>query len=239
MKYTNIYSNTEGRVFDQGLRDYMYLIYKNMGIALLISAIVSIAMGHNSVIMGFFLSNPLVYLLVEFSPVIFYFTFYKTFMNGTAEEARNKLIIYSILIGASFSIIFLIYAKETIMQAFLTSAITFSCMSLYGYTTKKDLSSLTSFIVMGCFGCFIAAIINLFIRSSFTSFVISCVYVLILTLDTAFRVQNLREMYNQVSFDNKAKEKIAVFGALELYSDFVYLFIHLLNILGSFSGDRK
>lgn len=234
MKYTNIYTNTqENRVFDNNLKDYMYLIYKNMGLALLVSGIVAFIVGNSPVLLKLFFSNFLVALIVQLSPIFFIFSFNKTLANGTVQEAKNKLLIFSGLMGLSLSTIFLMYTRQSILETFLTTSITFGCMSLYGYTTKKDLSSLGSFLFMGICGLCVASIVNLFIRSSNMSYALSCIGVVIFTLYTAYDVQKLRNLYNYVSTNSDAKEKIAIFGALELYIDFINLFTSLLRIMNS------
>ena len=108
-------------------------------------------------------------------------------------------------------------------------------MSLYGYTTKRDLTSLGSFLFMGIFGLCIASIINLFIRSAGFSYMLSCLGVVIFTLYTAFNVQKLKELYNYVGTSSDAAQKMAIYGALDLYITFVNLFTTLLHFL----GDRR
>ncbi len=233
MKYTNIYSNTQEQVFDGGLRDYMYLIYKNMGKALLISAVIAFIVGHSNFMLSLLFSNPIVAIIVQLLPLFFVFNFTKTLISGTVQDAKNRLFIFSALMGVSLSTIFVMYTGQSIVETFLTTSITFGCMSLYGYKTKKDLSSLQSFLFMGLCGLVIASLINLFIRSGTTSYILSCIGVIIFTLYTAYDVQNIRKLYNQVSISTDAKEKIAVFGALQLYLDFINLFLDLLRILNS------
>ncbi len=237
MKYANIYSNTQEQAFDSGLKDYMYLIYKNMGKALLISAIVAFIIGHSNFMLHLLFSNPIIAIIVQLSPLFFVFNFSKTLINGTSQDAKNRLCIFSALMGVSLSTIFRMYTGQSIVETFLTTAITFGCMSLYGYKTKRDLSSLQSFLFMGLCGLFIASIINLFLRNGATSYILSCIGVIIFTLYTAYDVQNIRKLYNQVSINTDAKEKIAIFGALQLYLDFINLFLDLLRILNSRSRE--
>ena len=162
MKYTNIYSNTESRSFDSGLRDYMYLIYKNMGIALLISAIVAFFVSSSPTLLRIFFSNTIIALIVQLSPIFFVYSFSKSIMNLSVSEAKNKLYIFAGLMGLSLSTIFVMYTRQSIVETFLTTSLTFGGMSLYGYTTKRDLTSLGSFLFMGIFGLCIASLINLF-----------------------------------------------------------------------------
>ncbi len=154
-------------------------------------------------------------------------------MNLEVQEARNKLYIFSGLMGLSLSTIFVFYTRQSIMEMFLTTSLTFGCMSLYGYTTKRDLTSLGSFLTMGIFGLCIASIINLFIRNTSFSLGMSYIGVVIFTLYTAFNVQNLKRLYNYMGINSENSERIAVLGALNLYITFINLFTTLLHLFGN------
>lgn len=235
MKYTNIYTNTEDRVFDSGLRDYMYLIYKNMGMALLISAIVAFFVGNSPFLIKMLFSNPIIALIVELSPIFFVFSFSRSMMSLSVDEAKKKLYLFSGLMGLSLSTIFVVYTKQSIVETFLTTALTFGGMSMYGYTTKRDLTSLGSFLMMGTMGLCIASLINIFVKSSSFGYCLSCIGVIIFTLYTAYNVQKLKELYNYFGINNDNDQKIAIFGALDLYITFINLFTTLLT----FIGDRR
>jgi FtsH-binding integral membrane protein len=238
MKYSNVYVNAESRVFDGGLRDYMYLIYKNMGISLLISAIVAFVVGSNVALLKFFFSNPLITLIIQLSPLFFIFSFNKTVLTGRIEDAKTKLFLFAGLIGLSLSTIFVVYARQDITSAFLVSASMFGGMSLYGYTTKKDLTTLGSFLMMGIIGLLSASLINIFVRSSSMSFGISCIAVLIFTLHTAFDVQNLKNLHGFASMGGDYKERIAIMGALQLFLDFINIFTSVLHIMSSMNNRK-
>ena len=236
MKYTNIYSNTESRSFDSGLRDYMYLIYKNMGIALLISAIVAFFVSSSPTLLRIFFSNTIIALIVQLSPIFFVYSFSKSIMNLSVSEAKNKLYIFAGLMGLSLSTIFVMYTRQSIVETFLTTSLTFGGMSLYGYTTKRDLTSLGSFLFMGIFGLCIASLINLFVKSAGFAYLLSCLGVVIFTLYTAFNVQKLKELYNYIrGTSSDVAQKVAIYGALDLYITFINLFTTLLT----FFGDRR
>ena len=238
MKYTNTYATSDSRVFDANLMQYMYLIYKNMGIALLISALVSFFVGTNPALTRILYSNSLVILLVQLSPLLFSFYMGAKIMNSTPERARNLLYIFAALMGLSLSSIFLIYTRSSIVQTFLTTAITFGIMSLYGYTTKKDLSSLGSFLFMGLVGILVASILNIFFKSSGLQLIISFIGVIVFTLYTAYDVQNLKKSYNILAATNSnLVANLAIMGALQLYMDFINLFLFLLRFLGN--GNRE
>jgi FtsH-binding integral membrane protein len=238
MKYSNVYANTESRVYDDGLRDYMYLIYKNMGLSLLISAVVAFVVGTNVVLLKFFFSNPIIALIVQLSPLFFVFNFSRTIFTGRIEDVRMKLFFFAGLMGLSLSTIFAVYARQDITSAFLVSASMFGGMSLYGYTTKKDLTSFGSFLIMGVFGLICASLINLFFRSSSVSFGVSCIAVLIFTLYTAYDVQNLKRLHSYASVNGDYKDRIAVMGALHLFLDFINIFTSILHIMSNMSNRK-
>jgi FtsH-binding integral membrane protein len=239
MKYSNIYENSESRVFDSGLRDYMYLIYKNMGISLLISALVALFVGTNPTLLKFFFSNGLVALIIQLSPLFLIFSFNKTIFTGTVEDAKTKLFLFAGLMGLSLSTIFVIYARQDITSAFLVSASMFGGMSLYGYTTKKDLTSMRSFLIMGIMGLLFASLINIFMKSGTMSFGISCIAVVVFTLYTAYDVQNLKRLHTFVSVSGDYKERIAIMGALQLFLDFINIFTSILHIMSTLNNNRR
>jgi FtsH-binding integral membrane protein len=238
MKYTNIYTNTqESAVYDSDMRDYMCSIYKNMGIALLVSAFVAFIVGSSEFLMRLFFSNFIISIVVQLAPLFFVSSFARSISTISVVEAKNKLFIFAALMGLSLSTIFMVYTKQSIVETFLTASITFGSMSLYGYTTKKDLNSMGSYLVMCVTGLFIASLLNLFIRSSSMSYGLSCISVIVFTLYTAYDVQKLKKSYYFTS-NNEVRGKVAVFGALELYMDFINLFVALLRIINS-NGRRN
>lgn len=238
MRYANIYSNENSFSRDDSLRDYMYLIYKNMGIALLISSAVAFIVGNSRALLSFFLGNFLMRLIVMLSPIFLSLSISKSVMTSSVQDAKNKLYIFAGLMGISLSTIFIVYARENIVETFLTTALTFGCMSLYGYSTKKDLTSLSSFLYMGVFGLLIASLINLFARSGSINYMISCSGVVIFTLYTAYDVQKLKNLHSYIGSSQDFKERIAVIGALELYLDFINVFTYLLSLMGRQGNDQ-
>lgn len=232
MKYTNIYSNDQAVVFDSSLRDYMYLIYKNMGLALMISGLVAFLVGTSPALLNLFFGNFLMRFIVMLSPIFVSISMNNSLMTSTVQEAKNKLYLFACLMGVSFSTIFVVYTKQSIAETFITTALTFGSMSLYGYTTKKDLTSWGSFLIMGVFGLLIASIMNIFFRSSSISYMISCIGVVIFTLYTAFDVYKLKELHKHIGSSQDIKERIAIIGSLELYLDFINIFTYLMSFLG-------
>jgi FtsH-binding integral membrane protein len=149
----------------------------------------------------------------------------------SSSRAQTVFWIFAALMGASLSSIFVVYTGTSISRVFFITAGTFGAMSLYGYTTKKDLTSLGSFLIMGLIGILIASIVNIFLKSSAMYFVISVLGVLIFVGLTAYDTQKIKNMYLE-SDGNEVMSKKAIMGALTLYLDFINLFIMLLRLFG-------
>lgn len=144
---------------------------------------------------------------------------------------------YAALLGLSVSSIFLVYLGESIAGVFFFAAFIFASMSFYGYTTKRDLTSLRSFLIMGLIGLLAASVVNLFLGSLGVNFVISVIAALVFTGLTAFDTQRLKDVFNLYTVGNKKMvKKVAIIGALTLYLDFINIFIHLLQLIGKRKG---
>ena len=144
--------------------------------------------------------------------------------------AQVFFYVYALAMGASLSLFLVMFKMASIIQVFFITSAVFGTMSLYGYTTKRDLSSLNSFLMMGLFGIIIASVINIFLQSSMMAFIISCCAVIVFTLLVAFDTQNLKEIYYNSS--GEEQQKMGIIGALSLYMNFVNIFIHLLQLIG-------
>ena len=149
----------------------------------------------------------------------------------SAAKAQTTFWVFAALMGASLSSIFLMYTGASITRVFFITAGTFGAMSIYGYTTKRDLTKLGSFLMMGLFGIIIASLVNIFMKSTMMYFVISIIGVLIFVGLTAYDTQKIKNMY-LVSDSGEIMGKKAVMGALTLYLDFINLFIMLLRLFG-------
>jgi len=154
----------------------------------------------------------------------------------SADKARTSLWIYSGLMGLSLASVFLVYTAASITRTFFITSATFAGMSLYGYTTKKDLSEIGSFMIMGLIGISIASLVNIFLKSSNVDFVISILGVVIFTVLTAYDAQRIKDMYSGY-IDDDSRGKIAILGALSLYMDFINLFVMLLRFFGETRRD--
>jgi FtsH-binding integral membrane protein len=151
------------------------------------------------------------------------------------STAQTVFWIYAALMGIGLAPLFLIYTATSVAQVFFVTAATFGAMSLWGYTTKRDLTSWGSFLFMGLIGIIIASIANFFFQSGTMSLVISIIGVIVFTGLTAYDTQKIKESYDVVGHDGQLAGKSAIMGALNLYLDFINLFIMLLRLL----GDRR
>ena len=148
------------------------------------------------------------------------------------STAQTTFWIYAGLMGVSMATIFIAFTGESIARVFFITAGTFAGMSLYGYTTKKDLSKFGSFLMMGLIGIIIASLVNIFLQSSAMHFLISVVGVLVFVGLTAYDSQNIKNEYADY-YDEETAGKLAISGALRLYLDFINLFIMLLHLFGA------
>jgi FtsH-binding integral membrane protein len=232
MKYNNYnIISQSSQSYDEGLRIYMIYIYKNMSMALIISAIAAYIAGSNQQISATLYNTKLVYIAM-FAPVIYLFLFSRNLMNMSRNDAVLHLGTLAALNGLSLGVIFLIYTTTSIVKTFFINASMFGVMSLYGYSTKKNLTSVGSFIWMGLIGLIIASIVNLFLRSSFLGYASSLIGVAIFTALTAWDTQKLKSVYSSMNGNEAIAANIAIYGALTLYLDFINLFTELLHFVG-------
>ena len=220
--------------FDSALRDYMVKVYQYMSIALAISGLVAFMIASSPALMQAIFGTPLAFV-VMLAPLGFVIFFGFKLNSISAEKAKSFLWIYSALMGLSLATIFAVYTATSITRVFLITASTFGAMSIYGYTTKKDLTSFGSFLIMGLIGIMIASLINIFLKSSGLDFAISLLGVFIFIGLTAYDTQRIKQTYYHFAGNNEMVSKMAVMGALNLYMDFINLFIMLLR----FFGERK
>jgi FtsH-binding integral membrane protein len=240
-QFSRVDSYSDGRTIDEGLRSYMLRIYNIMTLALAVTAATSllvvktglIALMFSQTAEGGYAPN-LFGLIAMFSPLVVVFMFSSAVNSGSLKKVHTIFWIYSALMGLSLSPILIAYTGASVFKVFLITSATFASMSLYGYTTKKDLTSMGSFLMMGLWGVLIASIVNFFFASSMMSFVLSVLCVAIFTGLTAYDTQKFRRLYYQTD-SSDSKERAAICGALNLYMDFINIFIHLLRLM----GDRR
>ena len=233
-------------VIDAGLRAYMIRVYNYMaaGVALTgvvawftySQAVVTNAAGKITALTPFgqaIFSGPLtIVLFLGTLGIVFFMSFRINKLQ--AGTALGLFVLYAGLLGLMLSSVFLAYTGASITRTFFISAASFGALSLYGYTTQRDLSPVGSFLVMGLFGLILAMIVNIFLKSSGLDFAISAIGVLIFAGLTAWDTQRIKEMYD-VNDDGTIAGRKAVMGALTLYLDFINLFLFLLRFL----GDRR
>jgi len=234
---------------DAGLRAYMIRVYNYMTAGVALTGLVawfafqaaggdSIAVAGNSIsgLTDFgraIFSGPLMWILV-LAPLGLVMVMSFGINRLSPAAALTLFFVYAGLLGLSLATIFVAYTGASIARVFFISAATFGAMSLYGYTTQRDLTGFGSFLFMGLIGIVIASLVNIFLHSSGLSWVISVVGVLVFVGLTAYDTQNIKEMYSPMDDGTVAGRK-AVMGALQLYLDFINLFLFLLRFL----GDRR
>lgn len=214
---------------DIGLKNHMIGVYNNMGLGLLISGLVSYLVGTVPALTSFFLGGPQAWLFI-LAPLVLSIALMFVINKLTVAQAQLMFYAYAALMGISLGSLFLVYKMGSIAQVFVITSATFFATSLYGYTTKRDLSGMGSFLFMGLIGILIAALVNLFLQSSALAFAISVVGVLVFTGLTAYDTQRIKDVYFETFGEERAKS--AILGALNLYLDFINLFIHLLQLIG-------
>ncbi len=218
---------------DEGLRQYMVAVYRYMGLALFVTAIVAFFTSQSPALMAAIFGTPLQYL-VMFAPLMLVIWLNSRLDNMSKSSAQLGLFAFSAIMGISLSSIFLVYTSISIARTFLVSASVFGVMSIYGHVTKRDLTSMGSFMIMGVWGILIAGIVNLFMQSPMIDFITSVFGVVIFTGLTAYDTQMIKDnyYYNNGSYGD-VLHQVAINGALRLYLDFINLFISLLRLFGN------
>jgi FtsH-binding integral membrane protein len=221
---------------DEGLRTFMLGIYNNMALGLAITAIAALATNYlvttNPAVAQVLYGSPLKWV-VMFAPLAFVFGLSARINRMQPATARLVFFTFAAVMGISISSIFLVYTTASITQTFFVTAAAFAGLSLWGYTTKKDISAWGSFLVMGVIGLIIVMVVNLFLQSPALQFAVSAIGVLIFAGLTAYDTQNLKNTYVQVAGDATAAGRVSVIGALRLSLDFLNLFMFLLHFLGN------
>ena len=221
---------------DQGLRAFMLGVYNNMAMGLAITGIVAYATyawaASDPAVAQTLYGSPLRWVII-FAPLAFVFGLSATVHRMQPGTARMVFLLYAAVMGLSLSSIFIVFTGESIARTFFITAASFGALSLYGYTTKRDMSGWGSFLFMGVIGIVIASIANLFLQSSGLQFAISVIGVLVFAALTAYDTQRLKHTYDYVAGDVVAAGRASVIGALQLYLDFINLFMFLLQFMGN------
>jgi len=227
---------------DEGLRAYMLRVYNYMaaGVAItgvvayvtFIMAVVQTPAGAQLTDFGNMLFNSPLKWVVFLAPLGMVFFISARISRMSVSAAQMSFWVFAALMGLSLASIFMVYAGESIPRVFFISAAAFGGLSLYGYTTKKDLSGWGSFLIMGLIGIIIASVVNIFLASSALQFAVSVIGVLVFAGLTAYDTQQIKEMY-YVGDGEATMGKKAIMGALRLYLDFINLFMMLLALFGN------
>ena len=225
---------------DEGLRAHMNKVYGTMSVGLLLTAGVAWAVGTSDALLSIFrdpatLSPNLLGWVAMFLPLIMVFAFGAAVNRLSAAGAQLFFYVFAAAMGLSISWIFAAFTDISIAQTFLVTSIAFAGLSLWGYTTKKDISAWGSFLIMGVIGLIVASIVNIFIGSPALHFAVSVLGVLIFAGLTAYDTQRIKNDYIQhaQAMDSEWLGKSAIMGALSLYLDFINLFMFLLQFLGN------
>ncbi len=228
---------------DEGLRAYMLKVYNYMTIGLMLTGLIAYFFGKASIVTNDFgqiigvtqigallFGSPLKWVIM-LAPLGFVFYLSARISKMSVSAAQITFWLFASIMGLSLSSIFIEFTQSSIARVFFITAGTFGAMSLYGYTTKRDLTKLGGFLFMGLIGIILASIVNIFVGSSAMQFAISVIGVLVFVGLTAYDTQNIKNMYYAGDNETVGSKK-ALMGALKLYLDFINLFILLLQLFG-------
>jgi len=230
--FNGVQAGTVDAAFDAGLRSHMLSIYNYMASAVLVTGIVALLFAQSGLAYQVLAGGGLPAYALMFAPLIFVMVL--SFGIGRLQTSTAQMIYwaYAVVMGLSMSSIFLVFTQMSIAQTFFATAAAFAGLSLYGYTTKRDLSAVGTFLIMGVVGILIASLINLFLQSTGLELAISILGVLIFAGLTAYDTQRLKSQYAYVA-GTDMEGKSVILGALSLYLDFVNMFMFLLRFLGN------
>ncbi len=225
-----------GADIDQGLRSYMLRVYNYMALALAVTGIFALGTAtlavNNPAFAQVLYGSPLKWV-VMLAPLAFVMVMSFGVNKLSYGALQATFWAFAAVMGLSISSIFLVFTGASIAQTFFVTAASFGALSLYGYTTKRDLSGMGSFLIMGLFGLIIASIVNIFLASSAMQFAISVIGVLIFAGLTAYDTQRIKSMYDYVAQDETMMGRTAIMGALSLYLNFINMFMFLLQFMGN------
>lgn len=215
---------------DEGLRRHMLRVYNYMALGLVMTGVVAFVVGTTPALYVPIFSSPLKWV-VMLAPLAFVLFFSFRMQSMSASSAQAMFWAFCAVMGLSMASIFLVFTGTSIARTFFIAATMFGATSLYGYTTKRDLSQFGSFLIMGLIGVVIASVVNIFLGSTMLQFIVSVVGILVFVGLTAWDTQSIKEQYAE-NFDAESQQKLAVFGAFSLYLNFINIFQLLLNLTG-------
>jgi FtsH-binding integral membrane protein len=241
--FSNTYTNNSTKSFDAGLRQYFLAVYNYIAIALAITGVSAFAALNFAPLTkllyvvgpyGQFMGTTGVGTLMSFAPIGFALYFFMGFANMDLRKAQTVFWIYAAVMGLSLSYLGIVYTGVSLARTFFVCAASFGAMSIYGYSTNKDLTSMGSFLITGLIGIVVASLINIFLQSSAIYFATSLIGIVIFLGLIAWDTQKLKVIYYQAG-GGELGQKMAILGALNLYMDLINLFLHMLRFL----GDRR
>lgn len=215
--------------FDAGLRAHMQRVFNYMGGGLALTGLLAFVVA-NTPLANVIYGTPLRWVAM-FAPLVFILYMNIRMQEISLNRLRTMFWLFCGTMGLSMGAIFLVFTNASIARAFFITAATFGAMSLWGYTTKRDLSGVGAFMLMGLFGLLIASVVNMFLMSSMLQWMVSVAGVVIFTGLTAWDVQRIKQTYAE-GWGTEANDKLAVFGALSLYLSFINLFQFILSLTG-------
>jgi FtsH-binding integral membrane protein len=230
------FENTQTQTQTQiQVNSFIRSVYNWMAVGLGLTALMAFYVANTEILRNLILGNPLIFFGLIIGELVLVFSISARVHKMQASTATGLFVLYAALNGATLSFIFLAYTSTSIVSTFVVCALTFLACSIYGMTTKRDLTSLGGFMFMGLIGIIIASLVNIFIQSSAMTMIISYIGVIVFVGLTAYDTQKLKTMaLTQPSgLDAAVMRKGAIMGALTLYLDFINLFIMLLRIMGN------
>jgi uncharacterized protein len=242
-RQTTVAAGQAGAI-DQGLRSYMLKVYNYMASGILLTAIIAYFAGTSEAFIGTMLTqgadgmvsmSPIGWI-ITFAPLAMVFFMMFKLNSMSTQTLQITFWAYAALMGLSLFSIFMIYTQTSILKVLFTTAGTFGLLSIYGYTTKRDLTGMGTFLMVGMWSILVVSLINVFLlKSSMLDLGLSCLGVLIALGFTAYDTQKIKEVYYQASSSADGLARASVLGSLKLYMDFLYLFVNLLRLM----GDRR
>ena len=224
-------ARTSDTYVDQGLRKHMLNVYNYMTSGLALTGLIAWMTAESQTMINLIYGTPLQWI-VMLAPLGFVFFLSARIHKMSFQSAQITFWLFAALMGLSLASIFLVFTGVSIARVFFITAGTFAAMSIYGYTTKKDLTNFGAFLFMGLIGIIVASIVNIFIGSTALHFAISVIGVLVFVGLTAYDTQHIKRMYVE-SDETEIAGKKAIIGSLKLYLDFINLFIMLLHLFGN------
>ncbi|MBX9796037.1 Bax inhibitor-1/YccA family protein [Sphingomonas sp.] len=221
-----------GAAYDAGLRSYMLSVYNYMLSAILLTGIVALGFVQTGAAEQVFAGGGILKWIITLAPLGFVFGMSFGQMRMSTATLQMMFWGFAVAMGLSLSTIFLVYSPLSIAQAFFATSASFAALSLWGYTTKKDLSAMGTFLIMGLVGIIVASLINLFVQSGPLGLVISILGVLIFAGLTAYDTQRTKAMYAEVA-GTEYEGRVVIMSALNLYLDFINMFLFILRLFGS------